>query len=115
MPIGPGFLFLYVDQRLSRAQNLQFIAERSFGMLGSEQIGVGLAQQVPWVFEAEQGCHGTIYRNKAALSVLEVYAVRQTIHQRLQEKTLVCERILHPVALAHVPGDAGHSHWLSLL
>ena len=39
-------------------------------MLGSEQIGVGLAEHVRWIFEAEQGCHGAIYCNKGALPVL---------------------------------------------
>src|ERR1700676_3586106 len=71
-PIGPGLLFLYVHQRLSRMQNLLFIAERGLGMLGSEQIGVGLAEHVRWIFEAEQGYHGAIYRNEAALPALEV-------------------------------------------
>ena len=52
-PIGPGFLFLHVHQRLSRMQNLLFIAERGLGMLGSEQIGVGLAEHVRRIFEAE--------------------------------------------------------------
>src|SRR6202045_2613487 len=68
-PIGPGLLFLHVHQRLSRMQNLPFIAERGLGMLWSEQIGVGLAEHVRWIFEAEQGCHGAIYRNEAAIPV----------------------------------------------
>ena len=49
-------------------------------MLGSEQIGVCLAEHFRWIFEAEQGFHGTIYGNKAALPILEVDVIRQIIH-----------------------------------
>ncbi len=80
MPIGPGLLFLHVHQRLSRTQNLLFIAESSLGMLASEYIGVCLAEHVRWIFEAEQGCRGAIYCNKAALPVLEIDVIRQIIH-----------------------------------
>jgi len=40
-PIGSGPLFVHVRQKLSRTQNLLFIAERCPGVLESEQVGVG--------------------------------------------------------------------------
>ena len=72
-------------------------------MFGSEQIGIGLAEQGSRIFEAGSIYHRATYRKKAALPVLEVDAIGQIIHQCLQEKAFSYESTLHFGALRHVP------------
>src|SRR5206468_12969220 len=84
-------------------------------MLGSEQIRVGLADQVRRIPETEPSYHSAVYFNKPALRILEIDVIRQVVHERLQEKSLLCESRLHFGVLSRRPGNTVHTYRLSLL
>ena len=90
-PSGPGLLLLDVHQRLAGADDLLLVAQRLRRVLVGEEVEVGPPDGERRARDAEARRRVPVDAREAALPILEVDAVGDVVHQRLQQEDLVLE------------------------
>ena len=79
--VGPGLALLSVDQGQAGPHDLPFVLEGRPSMIGQEEVGIGLADRLRGVAQAERRGQGRADQREAALGVLEVDVVRGAVEQ----------------------------------
>ncbi len=104
--VEPGLLLLLAHQRLSRADDVQFVLTRQPGVLLREEVEIRLADRLRGVAEAEVTCQGLVDADEAAADVLEVNVVREVVQERVKQIALVGQRLFRELELGDVAGHA---------
>jgi hypothetical protein len=89
--VGEGLLLVHVHERHARAQDVLLVAIGLLGVLGGEEVEVGLAQRLDRVGQPQPARHVTADAGEAAAGVLEVDVVGDGVEQDGQEEGLVVE------------------------
>ena len=89
--VGPGLLLLDVHQRLAGADDLLLVAQRLRRVLVGEEVEVGPPDGERRARDAEARRRVPVDAREAALPILEVDAVGDVVHQRLEQEDLVLQ------------------------
>ena len=87
--VRPDLLLLDVHQRLPGPDDLLLVAEGLLGVLRGEDVEVGPAHRQRGARQPEAHGRVAIDAREAAVAILEVDAVGDVVHQRLQQEDLV--------------------------
>ena len=90
--VEPGFPLLNV-QRLAGANDLQFIGAGLLRVRRREEIEIRLADRSHGIVQSKERGLGTADTDDGAAPVLEIDVIRDVIHQRLQQETLLGQRL----------------------
>ena len=85
----PNLPLLDIDERLPGAKDLLLVAQRLRRVLLGEEVDVGPTDGQRWARDAEPYRRVAVDPREAALAILEVDAVRDVVHQRLQQEDLI--------------------------
>ena len=92
-------MFLVVDQRLPRSDDLLLVREKLFGEFGGMEIKIRLANQVGGSGEADLHSGRVVRDDEAACRVLDPDIVGKPVNQRLQRNDFVDRFSLSPFFL----------------
>jgi hypothetical protein len=92
--VGPRFLLLLVDHRLARAHDLLFVGQGLRRVFAAEKVGVRFAHGLGRIREPEQSRQGPVDADEATGFILEVNAVREIVHQGVQQSRSCCSSSL---------------------
>ena len=84
MPVRPGFLLLFIKDRLAGLDDALLIIKGLLGMFPAEDIEIGFPEQRLGSRHVEQFCQGVIGPGEPAEPVFEIDSVGRVIQQPLQ-------------------------------
>ncbi len=83
--VRPGLLLLFLEDRLTGADDLLFIGKSLLRMFFAEYVEVGLVDCLGRIAKSEMLGHGAADEDKAALAVLEIDIVRNVFQEGMEE------------------------------
>src|SRR6516162_3107078 len=86
--IEPADQFFLPDQRPAGANDLLLVGHGALGILLGEEVKIGLAHDLCRIVKMESIHHGFVDAEETAGGVFEVDAVRQIVHERVEQVAL---------------------------
>ena len=98
--VGPGLLFLAVDEWFAGAHDVLLVGGGGLRVGGEEEIEVGFAEGRSRVGQFEYGGHGLVDAKEAALPILKIDMVGHVIHEAVHQVAFLGQGFVGPLSFA---------------
>ena len=104
--VGPRFLLFLVDHRPARANDLLLVGQGLGRVLAAEEVRVRFAHGLGRIRDAEQPRQCPVDADEATGFVLEVNAVREIVHQGMQQVAFLLQFVVRIGQFRRADADA---------